>query len=72
MPKTRRESLPKFLEEPYFEGKPEEPLFRHGQMPLTEKASARIAELVSTSPAEGVTYWNFKTLTEQVSSSIKA
>jgi hypothetical protein len=77
MPKTRREvapkrAEPKFLEEPFVDGKPDEPLFRHGQPPLHKEAYARIAELVATTPAEGVTYWNFKMLTEQVSSNIKA
>jgi hypothetical protein len=72
MPKTRRERQPKFLEEPFVDGKPDEPLFRHGQPPLHKQAYARIAELVATTPTEGVTYWNFKTLTEQVSRNIKA
>jgi hypothetical protein len=72
MPKPRRESLPKIVEEPYFEEGQEEPLFRHGQVPLNENTYARIAELVATTPADGVTYWNFKTLTEQVNRNIKA
>jgi hypothetical protein len=72
MPKQRRESLRKFLQEPFLDGKPDEPLFRHGQPPLHKQAYARIAELIATTPAEGVTYWNFKTLTEQVNRRIKA
>ncbi len=72
MPKHRRDVSPKFLEEPFVDGKPDEPLFRHGQPPLHKQAYARIAELVATTPTEGVTYWNFKTLTEQVSRTIKA
>jgi hypothetical protein len=72
MPKLRRESLPKFLEEPYVEGQSAQPLFRHGQTPLDEKTHAHIAELVCTTPAEGITYWSFKTLAEQVSQNIKA
>lgn len=72
MPKLRREASPKFLQEPVLDGKPDEPLFRHGQVPLHKQAYARIAELVATQPAEGVTYWNFRTLTEQVSQRIKA
>jgi hypothetical protein len=72
MPKQRREKQSKFLEEPFVDGKPDEPLFRHGQPPLNKQAYARIAELIATSPAEGVTYWNFKTLAEQVSRTIKA
>lgn len=72
MPKLRRESVAKVAQKPYMEEGQEEPLFRHGQAPLNENTYARIAELVATTPAEGVTYWNFKTLTEQVSRSIKA
>jgi hypothetical protein len=77
MPKLRRESkssptpVPRVVE-PYFEEGCEEPLFRHGQEPLHETAYARIAELVSTTPDEGVTYWTFKSLTEQVSQRIRA
>jgi hypothetical protein len=72
MPKLRRESIAKVVEKPYIEEEQEEPLFRHGQAVLNENTCARIAELVATTPAEGVTYWNFKTLTERVSRTIKA
>jgi hypothetical protein len=72
MAKPRRELLPKFLEEPFVNGKPDEPLFRHGQPPLHTQAYARIAELVATTPTEDVTYWTFKTLTEQITQRIKA
>jgi hypothetical protein len=72
MPKLRRELAPKFAQKPYMEEGQEEPLFRHGQAPLGENTHTRIAELVAATPAEGVTYWNFKTLVEQVSRNIKA
>lgn len=77
MPKLRRETKSSPVptsckKEAYFEEGCEEPLFRHGQQPLHETAYARIAELVSTTPTEGITYWTFKTLTEQVSQRIRA
>jgi hypothetical protein len=71
MSKPRRESGSNLVE-PYFEEGCEEPLFRHGQPPLHKTAYARIAELVSTTPAEGTTYWTFKTLTDFVSQRMKA
>ncbi|MGL4610993.1 MAG: hypothetical protein ACRCYY_15165 [Trueperaceae bacterium] len=74
MPKQRRELIrpkPTFVET-YFEEGGEEPLFRHGQEPLRETAYAHIAELVSTTPTEGESYWTFKTLAEQVQRGIKA
>jgi hypothetical protein len=83
MPKLRRETQsssvpssrikePYFEEATYFDEGGEEPLFRHGQKPLHETAYARIAELVSSTPAEGITYWTFKSLTEHVSQRIRA
>lgn len=72
MSKARRESPSQFLQEPFIDGKPDKPLFRHGQPPLHKQAYARIAELVATTPGEGITYWSFKTLTERVRQHIKA